>query len=852
MDVSNILDKEGELFLDRVDNKITNILIEIEVDAGPLGILKRAGDYHNAAPFPMIVVNDPLAGELENINTDASILSSFVKGVQANVTNFAGWCGPCYGTSLADIVSCPESTLKARGCKEEKTDMQEAINAVGKCAGNVQEGDYACASMTECKVCTKIEISEGKYKYRFETTERANCAEKSCGEGGGSTTKPQCSTSIPGKCDIGNSTGEDMRQGIVYWKCSNAGTMISCSLREADSLNTKPQCSTSIPGKCDIGNSTGEDMRQGIVYWKCSNAGTTISCSLVENPGPSASRVCGAAANNNYSLTTTEISRDLCGEGYTARQGGQRIGSVLFPESDNAVSWYCCPGASGCIQCTASKKTEEDPPPPPEPEYSTDHCWENKSKTRASKIVNGQVLYCKRTTGKWEKDNAGPVEKKVNKACLALSENLFDTSCETNHAYCFLENGKAFLCESRFWVEVQKEDISQIVLDKLPIVENRKECDSAQCACPGDSVDNFVYETEYCREVDNTSQDDGAPTCSNPNNEGKICSREGQTCKNGVCDGPKPEEIKGVQDEALPSSLSIFNTKAIAQETNSSESKNTRDLIIDSQTGTISNIEEGSYVIKVGDEYYSFDVTKGNLDADNGSILLFIDKNENGKYDEGIDTLVSDLATSIKIVDEERTYRYELKQGFNFVSFPFLVLYDHSRTASSLLESLNEAYHDSIYSISKYDGTWKVVGQNQEVYDNNDFQLIPGQGYVIKAKRNISIVIPGKPVQYESSSDSAPITFFEGWNLVGLYGTGTKSYTAKSLIKSINGYEPINFTADNVSRWETDTQKYDGFQLTVEGGRDMEYGFDYPLNQLQSYFVRIKEGRGNWQPELAK
>jgi len=29
-----------------------------------------------------------------------------------------------------------------------------------------------------------------------------------------------------------------------------------------------------------------------------------------------------------------------------------------------------------------------------------------------------------------------------------------------------------------------------------------------------------------------------------------------------------------------------------------------------------------------------------------------------------------------------------------------------------------------------------------------------------------------------------------------------------------------------------------------------EYGFDYPLNTLESYFVRITEGSGNWQPQL--
>ncbi|MFA5623403.1 MAG: hypothetical protein WC981_04200, partial [Candidatus Dojkabacteria bacterium] len=73
---------------------------------------------------------------------------------------------------------------------------------------------------------------------------------------------------------------------------------------------------------------------------------------------------------------------------------------------------------------------------------------------------------------------------------------------------------------------------------------------------------------------------------------------------------------------------------------------------------------------------------------------------------------------------------------------------------------------------------------------------------------------------------------------------------AKSLIQSINKYEPVDFTANNVSRWESDVQRYDGFQLSNENGIDIEYGFDFPINTLQSYFVRILQGKGNWQPEL--
>ena len=68
---------------------------------------------------------------------------------------------------------------------------------------------------------------------------------------------------------------------------------------------------------------------------------------------------------------------------------------------------------------------------------------------------------------------------------------------------------------------------------------------------------------------------------------------------------------------------------------------------------------------------------------------------------------MSDLASIVQVEPIELRYTYVLKQGFNFVSFPFLVSNQEYRTAASLLKKLNEVYKDTIYSIAKYDGSWK-------------------------------------------------------------------------------------------------------------------------------------------------
>ena len=130
--------------------------------------------------------------------------------------------------------------------------------------------------------------------------------------------------------------------------------------------------------------------------------------------------------------------------------------------------------------------------------------------------------------------------------------------------------------------------------------------------------------------------------------------------------------------------------------------------------------------------------------------------------------------------------------------------------------------------------------------------MLPGQGYIIKVKDDVTIDIWGKPIKYDKDSPNAPIAFFKGWNLVGLYGTGIKQYTAKTLLEDINKYEKVDFSADNVSKWDNELQRYEGFQIADKNGVPTEYGFDYLINLLNSYFVRVQDGEGNWQPELAQ
>ena len=170
------------------------------------------------------------------------------------------------------------------------------------------------------------------------------------------------------------------------------------------------------------------------------------------------------------------------------------------------------------------------------------------------------------------------------------------------------------------------------------------------------------------------------------------------------------------------------------------------------------------------------------------------------------------------------------------------------RKAQSLMNSLNPGdlngrYDDSIYSIAKYDSGWVVVGNREgNTYVSADFQIVPGKGYLIRAKRDVEISITGKEV-----IDPVGSYVQEGWNLIGVHGS-TQAYTASSLIDGISSTPSI--TADNVTQWDVTRSRYDGLQKEEDDAGEMnEYGFDFPIEDKISYFVRVTKGRGTWTPE---
>jgi hypothetical protein len=268
--------------------------------------------------------------------------------------------------------------------------------------------------------------------------------------------------------------------------------------------------------------------------------------------------------------------------------------------------------------------------------------------------------------------------------------------------------------------------------------------------------------------------------------------------------------------------------------------------VINTKDGIVEQLGVGHYIFIANGDTYLVDIGYNSESED-----IYLDVNGNEELDDE-DLNVMDNFEQITVDPIIQEFGYSLKEGFNFVSFPFIFERENINTASSLLEYLNHNYSDSFYSISKFDsGRWQVVGSNGVSYDQNDFQIIPGEGYLLKSKWDQYFALYGKEIEFEGTNDSAPIRFIEGWNLVGLYGTGVKSYTAQSMLEDISDYDVVDFTAVNVSRWLEERSMYEGLQREADGSGTMQvYGLDFPIQKKEAYFVKVTEGSGNWEPGL--
>ena len=799
MDISTAVDSEGELFFEKYSQEVSNIYGVLLIDLGPLGKWEKRINMNEASPAQTIVLNIP--GYVENpdypnmlIKVDGSnaIEEEVVKGISASGCQFVAYCGGC--VEGGKECACDPAVLERRGCGSGESleqGLQELKNATTTgCSGGSPGSSVLYGNY--CKVCSPVYDANQKIKYyKWEGVSADVCADDKYK--GGATQTPTDIT-----CRESHGEGYVLKDG-------------KCEPEEASTEITTPDeaLQRMVAGDVCYVNGEARTVQRIGGENRC-----LVSSSPITTPDSDLQKMTvGAVCYVNGEARTVQ------------RIGGENrcLVSSINPSEKEGTS--CRDDSKNIVYGVYNSKglcTERTSEPLPASNIAGVACSERITNLYAMS-KEGIVYECKNGTFELKPSDNEYFECKEGLSCGYIGQR--NNQCITSKGVLLDCNfsGKA---PGYIWT-VEEGAGKRGAIASSEIAKGEK-CNEETCLCNNFDI---LYKGDICVEAQKCYWGGPYNTEERPANDGKICDTKGNTCQNGACTGP------------VSSSRSSFLSKAYAQENLPSE------YMIDTTTGKVLGIEPGIYTLKDGEETYVFTIKTQDVKDGKGDMIVYIDSNENGIQDDGERTL-SDFSSSVKINAVKKLYTYDLKEGFNFISLPFLVNDEIARTAAGLLKILNAEYHDSVYSIAKYDGTWKVVGQNVQQYDNNDFQLIPGEGYIIKANKNISIQIAGRPVDFESTQDNAPITFYTGWNLIGVYGSKAQPYTAKSLIQSINQYEPVDFTVDNVSRWESDMQRYDGFQLTNENGVDIEYGFDFPINTLQSYFVRVLQGRGNWQPDI--
>lgn len=226
------------------------------------------------------------------------------------------------------------------------------------------------------------------------------------------------------------------------------------------------------------------------------------------------------------------------------------------------------------------------------------------------------------------------------------------------------------------------------------------------------------------------------------------------------------------------------------------------------------------YVSKFGDGDYE--------------IQFFHDENSNLTKDPG-ESFVTDVQ-GIELEKVGDVAGYNLKSGFNFISFPV-----YSEGIDKVTDFVAEVRKQGgdITSVSTYfSGKWNsYIQRGTHVYGEN-FDLLPSRGYIVNVSNPVSLVLDG-----ESYKAPVQISILEGWNLVGVHGSPI-SYTAGSFLTMLKNEGDIE--ADNVSTWSAENQRYSGYQIDLED--DEYYGEDFALFGSGAYFVRVVDGSGTLKP----
>lgn len=250
-------------------------------------------------------------------------------------------------------------------------------------------------------------------------------------------------------------------------------------------------------------------------------------------------------------------------------------------------------------------------------------------------------------------------------------------------------------------------------------------------------------------------------------------------------------------------------------------------------TSSIRVDESGKYKV-TSEKYHILQPYVSKFGDGDYEVRFFYDENSNLTKDPR-ESFMTDMQ-GIELEKVGDIAGYELKNGFNFVSFPV-----HSEGVDKVTDFIAEVRNQGgdVTSVSTYfSGKWNsYIQRGSHVYGEN-FDILPSRGYIVNVLNPVSLVLDG-----DSYKDPVQISLLEGWNLVAIHGSPT-SYTAGSFLSVLASNSKLD--ADNISTWSAKNQRYSGYQVDLGSGD--YYGEDFMLFSSGAYFVRVVEGSGTLKP----
>ncbi|MBP9758574.1 fibronectin type III domain-containing protein [Candidatus Dojkabacteria bacterium] len=227
-----------------------------------------------------------------------------------------------------------------------------------------------------------------------------------------------------------------------------------------------------------------------------------------------------------------------------------------------------------------------------------------------------------------------------------------------------------------------------------------------------------------------------------------------------------------------------------------------------------------------------------------GQVVYFQDVNGDGVKQDNEPLYDGDVASlNIQFNKVSEVQSYEIKNGWNLVSFPILMRGEGTSNlnkASDLIKKLKESNIVATHVITYRSGKFVLYSSRTdekgvEIKFGEDFSLLPGEGYFIRSYSTGSLLVDGNKIQ-----NSQEIAVENGWNLVGFYNSNKLSYGGFDVLTQVS---TAGITSDSLSKWE------DGMYYSIISQNGKQYGNDFKVYPTQGYFLRVSnKGVGKFAP----